>query len=66
VLFTKGPEYTNKILNKAATCIQKWVKGWLIRKEINKLKDMVFLKISKKNQIFSTKNFKLQIKKGNE
>ncbi len=48
MLFTKGPEYTNKILNKAATCIQKWVKGWLVRKEINKLKDMVFLKISKK------------------
>jgi hypothetical protein len=64
VLFTKGPEYTNKILNKAATCIQKWVKGWLVRKEINKLKDMVFLKISKK-KTFSKKiiNYK---KKGNE
>ncbi len=64
MLFTKGPEYTNKILNKAATCIQKWVKGWLVRKEINKLKDMVFLKISKK-KTFSKKiiNYK---KKGNE
>ena len=56
MLFTKGPEYTNKILNKAATCIQKWVKGWLVRKEINKLKDMVIIKnFNKKKQIFSKK-----------
>ena len=36
VLHQKGPEYTNKILNKAATCIQRWVRGWLIRKELKK------------------------------
>ncbi|CAF0712380.1 unnamed protein product [Brachionus calyciflorus] len=37
----KGPEYTTKVLNKAASCIQKWVRGWLVRKEIKKLKGLL-------------------------
>jgi hypothetical protein len=41
VLHQKGPEYTNKILNKAATCIQRWVRGWLIRKELKKFQELV-------------------------
>lgn len=41
ILHKKGPEYTNQILNKAAVCIQKWVRGWLVRKELEKLKDTV-------------------------
>lgn len=41
ILYHKGPEYTNGVLNEAATCIQRWVKGWLIRKEFNKLKCMI-------------------------
>jgi len=40
-LYHKGPEYTNGVLNEAATCIQRWVKGWLIRKEFDKLKKVI-------------------------
>jgi hypothetical protein len=41
ILFHKGPEYTNGVLNEAATCIQRWVKGWLIRKEFTRLKNLI-------------------------
>ena len=44
VLYQKGPEYTNKILNKAATCIQRWVRGWLIRKELRRFQELVISK----------------------
>lgn len=40
-MHAKGPEYTNQVLDKAATCIQKWLKGWLVRKELKKLKNIV-------------------------
>jgi hypothetical protein len=41
LLQKKGPEYTNKVLNRAATVIQRWVRGWLLRKEMDKVKAVI-------------------------
>lgn len=40
-MYRKGPEYTNRVLNRAATCIQRWVRGWLVRKEMDKVRALV-------------------------
>ncbi|RNA14250.1 Structure-specific endonuclease subunit SLX4 [Brachionus plicatilis] len=42
ILHQKGPEYTSRVLNKAASCIQRWVRGWMIRKEIKNFKLVLY------------------------
>lgn len=41
ILHKKGAEYTNRVLDSAAACIQRWVRGWLIRKDLNRLKEII-------------------------
>lgn len=52
ILHKRGPEYTNKIINRAAVCIQRWTRGWLVRKELEKLKNAVFNKLFQKEKLF--------------
>lgn len=41
MLVKKPPDYTRETLNAAATCIQKWYRGYSIRKRLKYLQETV-------------------------